>query len=294
MKQACKVLHITQPTLSDQLRTLEESLGVQLFDRKNRRLVLNNMGEKVLKYANRIFSLGNELLRVVTEEKSEEKRTTVEIGIVPYLSKAFTFELLLPIFQVNRFKVRLQEGELKHLIADLNLGNIELIITNSKIPNREQTFVSTKICETRFFAVGGGKMDHAVDKFPHSLHDLPFFHYTKDNPQRDDIDQFFANAGIKPQIVGEADDINFLKLATANNICFSILPEASVRDFSKVRKLTVLGEIKELRSSVWAVTNSEMENEYVYEFVKQLVCHSELMNMQLSQPVNPSQAEATL
>lgn len=277
IKNACKILHLTQPTLSDQLKSLEEFLGVKLFDRKNRRLILNQSGKLALSYANRIFSLGNEFQRVLCQTKSEEKRLPIEIGIVPHLSKAFTYDLFLPIFELNVFKVKLKEAETKHLIQDLEAGNIDLIITNSNLPSTQKGLKSVKIGGSKFFAVGGEQLDFAVSDFPNSLDGLPFFHFTDDNPLREMIDAFFEKFNIRPRIVGEADDINFLKIATCKNLCFSILPEASFKDFGKLRKLTLLGEIKELKSSIWVTYNKYNDSVYVKEFVKSLMIRSKML-----------------
>lgn len=275
IKQACKVLNLTQPTLSDQLRSLEEHLGTKLFSRRNRRLILNDAGKKALKYANRIFALGNEFQRVMCQSRANESRLPIEIGIVPYLSKSFTFDLFLPIINLNIFRLKLVEGEMNHLIRDLNLGNTDVVIAASQPPSNYKNLKSVNITKSRYFAVGGPSMDFARTNFPYSLHELPFFHYTEDSPVRDDIDIYFERHKIEPRIVGEADDLNFLKIATSQNLCFSILPEAAVIDFMTHANLVILGEIKDLTSQVWAIYNKDSESVYIEEFMRSLVTHSE-------------------
>src|SRR4051812_2553433 len=61
--RACTRLHLTQPTISKQLRMLEKALGTRLFERQGRHLVLTDMGQVVYRYADEIFSLGRELQR---------------------------------------------------------------------------------------------------------------------------------------------------------------------------------------------------------------------------------------
>lgn len=57
MTQSAKRLHVSQPALSSTLKALENELGVALFDRKGRSLVLNQNGEEFLKNANSIFDI---------------------------------------------------------------------------------------------------------------------------------------------------------------------------------------------------------------------------------------------
>ena len=59
---ACEQLHLAQPTISAQLRDLENALGRKLFTRAGRHLVLTEAGRLVYRYADEIFSLGRELL----------------------------------------------------------------------------------------------------------------------------------------------------------------------------------------------------------------------------------------
>src|SRR3982751_3032771 len=59
--RATAVLNLTQPTISAQLKVLEESLGEKLFEKSGRKLVLTEMGKVVYRYAEEIFTLGREL-----------------------------------------------------------------------------------------------------------------------------------------------------------------------------------------------------------------------------------------
>src|SRR5512145_1295610 len=61
MTKACEQLHLSQPTLSSQIRKLERSLGSKLFERTGRSLTLTEMGHVVYRYADEIFALGREL-----------------------------------------------------------------------------------------------------------------------------------------------------------------------------------------------------------------------------------------
>src|ERR1051326_6171464 len=62
VRKAAEALHVSQPSISAQLRLLEESLGEQLFKRTGRSLVLTETGHLVLSYADEIFSAGRELM----------------------------------------------------------------------------------------------------------------------------------------------------------------------------------------------------------------------------------------
>lgn len=74
--KAADALHITQPTLSRQIAQMEEEMGVKLFDRSTRKIVLTNEGLLLRRRAEEILELVDK-----TEKELTEQDETVE-GIV--------------------------------------------------------------------------------------------------------------------------------------------------------------------------------------------------------------------
>jgi len=66
--KAAEELHASQPSISTQLGLLEEALGEKLFKRSGRNLVLTEMGQLVLTYADEIFWTGRELMSAVKDQ----------------------------------------------------------------------------------------------------------------------------------------------------------------------------------------------------------------------------------
>ena len=63
--RASQLMHTSPPSISVQLKQLEQQLGERLFVKQGRRLVLTEVGCQVRDYAEQIFSLGSELLATV-------------------------------------------------------------------------------------------------------------------------------------------------------------------------------------------------------------------------------------
>ena len=59
LTRAAEQLHVSPPALSNSLKRLERDLGVELFDRVGRNLVLNRYGEAYLPYVRAILELIN-------------------------------------------------------------------------------------------------------------------------------------------------------------------------------------------------------------------------------------------
>ena len=86
LRRASELLHVSQPSISAQLKQLEQSLGAPLFTRTTRRLVLTDTGQKVLEYAEEIFSLGRELLTAVRQEPGQ-RALRLHVGVADSVPK---------------------------------------------------------------------------------------------------------------------------------------------------------------------------------------------------------------
>ena len=64
---ASKELRLASPTISNQIRKLEDSLGEELLRRSGRKLVLTDMGRIAMRYAEEIFALGQEFTSTMKE-----------------------------------------------------------------------------------------------------------------------------------------------------------------------------------------------------------------------------------
>jgi LysR family transcriptional activator of nhaA len=251
IKEASERIHVTQPTISDQIKLLEEHFGSQLFDRKNRSLILNREGKVALGYAEKIFSLSQELTARLRNQIDMPKRS-LDIGITSYMSQYFLYETIFPLFNQKEIAINLREGERNHLLADLVEGVIDIMFTDSKetLPPSIQSY---RIGVNRTFVVAHKKFLKYGKDFPKNLNRIPFFHYTYESSLKGEINLFFANHNLNPKIIGEGDDIDLFKLITEKGLGFTIVPEAAKVQFCKNKNIIALGELVDLQTSVWGL-----------------------------------------
>ena len=80
--RAAEACFVSQPTLSTQLKKLEETLGVMLIERTNRRVMLSPEGEQIVAQAQRILSEVNTLL-ALSEQLQDPLGGELRVGIIP-------------------------------------------------------------------------------------------------------------------------------------------------------------------------------------------------------------------
>ncbi|MFK8003038.1 MAG: LysR family transcriptional regulator, partial [Polyangiales bacterium] len=93
---AAKRLGVTHPTVSEQIKKLEEHLGLTLFHRRGRRLHLSDDGKMVYSFAGQIFGIGSALLDAVEGRRSGHT-VLCRIGVDSVLPKLVVSRALAPI-----------------------------------------------------------------------------------------------------------------------------------------------------------------------------------------------------
>ena len=123
--RAAEVLHYAQSTVSAQIKTLEDELGVPLFDRLGRQIVLTDAGEKLLQYSRRLLAIHEETYAEVRGQKELRGSLTIR---VPQTIATYYLPPVLVKFQSRYPRVRFEFSSctVPTLLQELSSGTIDL------------------------------------------------------------------------------------------------------------------------------------------------------------------------
>lgn len=123
--RAAEVLHYAQSTVSAQIKTLEDELGLPLFDRLGKQIVLTDAGEKLLKYSRRLLAFHEETYAEIKGQKELRGSLTIRI---PQTIATYYMPPVLVEFQKSYPKVRFefQSCNVHTLAQELGAGTIDL------------------------------------------------------------------------------------------------------------------------------------------------------------------------
>ena len=96
LARAATKLHVSQPSISEQIRELEGALGEKLFRREGRSNKLTDAGQLVFNYAEEIFALGRELMSAV-KQRPGLRTLRLNVGVADSFPKLVTNEILKPV-----------------------------------------------------------------------------------------------------------------------------------------------------------------------------------------------------
>jgi LysR family transcriptional regulator, transcriptional activator of nhaA len=203
---AARKLGITAQTISGQVSLLEQDIGQSLFVQVGRNLQLTEAGRTMLHYADQIFLLGQELQHAM--ERGDSQRARLNIGVVDMIPKSNALQLLSPLCQNGIKLVCHVDGELNELLAKLTLHQFDLILADRPLLNAEALQLrSQPLVRAPVMLQGTRELvaQYQAD-FPHSLNGAPLLLPTRNTALRLQLDAWFAERQIYPDIVGEFSD----------------------------------------------------------------------------------------
>ncbi len=253
---ASRELHLSQPTISTQLKTLEESLGHQLFQRVGRRLVLTDVGRTAFRYADEIFRLGRELQESLARGTLGE-HVRLAVGVADVVPKLVAERLLQPAFrEVPDLMLEVHEGHVTRLLAKLALHELDVVISDAPAPaDVKVKAFNHQLGEsgTTFFA--RPPLAAQLKKtFPASLEGAPMLVPLDGSSSRLVLDQWFERKGVRPKIVAEFDDSALMKVFGSTGRGVFAAPAAIEDEVARQFEVQAIGRTDDIKQTYYAIS----------------------------------------
>jgi LysR family transcriptional activator of nhaA len=254
--RAAETLHVSQPTVSAQVRALETSLGERLFQRQGRRLVLTEVGRTVAQFAEEIFTLGQELLDTV-HDRPTGRPLRLNVGVTDVVPKLLGYRVIAPALEMAMpVRVVCREGKPEPLFADVAIHALDLVISDAPVPPGIKVSVYNHLvceCGVSFFAAPALSR-RLKGRFPASLDGAPLLLPSEASALRRPLEQWLDRQHVRPLVVGEFDDSALMQSfgeAGAGAFPAPSIVEDEVRRQYKVRPI---GRTEALKERLYAVT----------------------------------------
>ncbi len=254
--RATGVLHLTQPTISTQIKTLEQSLGAPLFERRGRSLAMTETGQLVFRYADEIFRTGRELTQALARGGGEMP-TRLVVGISDSLPKLTTWRLLQPALAITPpFRLVCRIDKTERLLPDLATHSIDLVLADAPIsPASPLRIFNHLLGECGVTIFGTDSLSRRYRRgFPRSLDGAPFVLQTENTALRRSLDAWFIANDVRPDIACEAEDVALLQVFGQEGMGLFAAPtvvEAQIRKHYGVR---IIGRLPEVRERFYAIS----------------------------------------
>jgi LysR family transcriptional activator of nhaA len=256
LRKAADRLHVSQPTISAQVKALEEQLGEKLTRRDGRGLALTEAGRRVFDYAEQIFALGDDLVgSVAYPDRARPLR--VAIGVTDSLPKLVSYALMRPLFHLQQaVKVVVNEASASELLVQLAAHRLDVILTDEPAPssinlrafNHRLGECGVSFLATR--AVAGAMRG----RFPRSLDAVPILLPSHGTAMRTSLDHWMQREEIRPRVIAEFDDAALMKIAAADGLGVLPIPTVAEREAIGRYDLRRVGRSQDCRQQFYAIS----------------------------------------
>ncbi len=238
LSKAADRMRIAQPALSRQVRMLEEELGVRLFVRHGRGMVLTEQGREVLTHTMRIMAELEEI-RARTSDASAPLAGQIAIGLPPTVADIISVPLVAAFGKAHpKVVLRLVSAYTGYLLDWLHRGEIDLAILYDPRPTRSVR--SRPLLLENLFLIGPAEAGFStVRAIPFKELDgkrllLPSVRHGL----RTIVERCAVEAGITLDVAVEADSYATLKDLVRHGHGWTILPLAPIHEDIMARRLT--------------------------------------------------------
>jgi LysR family transcriptional activator of nhaA len=257
VRKAAEAMHVSQPSISAQLHSLEEALGEKLFQRSGRNLVLTETGHLALSYADEIFSAGRELMNAV-KQRPTSRALRFTVGMTDALSKMIAFEALKPAFHFSHpTHIICRQAELGPLVHQLQSHRLDLVLADepasSSLKSRVHNHRLARSGMT--FCAAPGLATKLRRNFPQSLDGAPALLPSENMGTRIALETWFSEQGVRPRVVAEFEDATLMMVAASfGALGFTTTPTIVSDSALRHYGLKVIAKVEECGSDVYAIT----------------------------------------
>jgi LysR family hydrogen peroxide-inducible transcriptional activator len=159
-KKAADECFISPSTLSNAITELETQLGVKIFERNNKKVIVTSLGKEILVKAKKIKLEVQNIHELAQHNNINGLSSSISIGIIPTISPYF-LPLILPKLQkeFSNLQLKIEEGQSHILTNRVKDGELDMAIL--ALPYDVQDLISFKFWDEDFFWVSHNKNKNA-------------------------------------------------------------------------------------------------------------------------------------
>ncbi len=256
LKKAADRLHVSQPSISEQIKELEEALGEALFRRSGRSNVLTDAGQIVLRYAEEIFGLGAELISAVKQRPGVQS-LRFYVGVADAIPKLVANDILKPVLAMTQtVHIICREGKMEDLLEQLAAHRLDIVLADEPASSSLKFKAFTHLLgESGVSFCAAPRLAARLRKgFPASLHNAAALLPTENTALRRSLEKWFQHRQIRPRVVAEFEDAALMKVMAADEKGFAPIPTVVAAEAINRYRLQTIGTTQECKEQFYAIT----------------------------------------
>lgn len=223
-------LNTSQPSLSIQIKTLEEQFKVKLFNRNGRNLELSSEGEVIFSFCEKMFTESQNITNFLNN-KSIKKNESINIGVSEQIERPYTADIIGTFIHQNKKnelpKIKMQTLPSSEMLSLLKIGKMDIVVTHERVisKNLEVTTLEIPVAlvgQKKFFSAAAEGKTKTKSFLNH--YDQGFIVPIDDFQLRRETDIFFSKQNSPYEIIFESGNLSASIRAINEGIGVGFLP----------------------------------------------------------------------
>ena len=268
---ASRALHVSQPTVSAHLKSLESVVGKRLLHRSHKGPSLTAEGKIVYRYADEIFRLGTELEGSMRGD-TVSSAPSVKLGIADVVPKAVVHHIIRPALNSREMgRVICYEGKPAELLGRLAKEELDAVLTDTPVDSHHHINAFNHLLGESGLTVFAPAADAPRYRagFPASLAGAPFLLPTHNTAMRRELERWFASEDVYPDVIAEFEDMALLKSFAADGLGLFALPTVVERDVRRQCGAHVVARLEDVRERFYVITVQRRVNHEAIQAIVQ-------------------------
>ncbi len=245
-------LRISQPSLSSQLKVLEQSLDLKLFQKAGRTIELTNSGTEVFGYCRQMFEFSEKMNELISKRVPSSTRK-ICIGVSEHIDRSFVAEVVSSFLKKydseKRPKVSVISATQTQLLEKLKFKEFDAVVSDagmidSNFYDLDKSEIPVVLTCSKNWKAPSTLKDWANPEMFNQIVENDEVQWIMPSPKfkfRGDIDKFFENNKVKKKIAFESDAMGSLVHAVTDDLGMAFFPLLYVNQFIKEKTLQLLG-----------------------------------------------------
>ena len=272
--KAAKLLYLSQPSLSKQIKLLEKNLDILLINRENKKISLTENGKIFLQYSERILALCEESCRALIDLKNGERGNLI-VGASQTIG-TYLLPKVLALFVQNypQITLRVQVNSTRIIAKHVINKEIDLAVVGGQIPNDlRKNLVIENFVEDEFSLIVPKSHPFASKKTitKGDLYHLNFITLNSNSTIRKFIDHILIQNQIEPKqlkIIMQLNSIEGIKTAVSLGLGAAFMSSSAIEKEIELKTIEIL-KIENIRitRTVSIISNPECYKSKAFEFL---------------------------
>lgn len=269
VQAAAERLGVTQPTVSEQIRMLERSLGVPLFERTATGLRLSERGREAFEHTTTMFLAGERLVNALGHD-DPGPAVSLRVGVSAGVSRTIAADFLLPVLTFEKCQPSIRIGDFTDLLRDLRGHDLDLLIGETEpMESARQNIELAVIHRPVLIAIAHPELEPRPD-----WHNLSLLAYRTTSAYHWEVDNFLREKNLNPKTMGEVDDAFLMVEAVARGGFVAFVPNSVARPAIRLKRVKALATLQPTSAGVHALYHSGDQADFARSAVEKLIQHA--------------------